>query len=124
MTSFPTPTRFSFFERNNLFLFPYRRMCQYRRICLPKNFRRYWPPLYMIIIKLFFYSLKLLMLIKFETPRFEKKMSVLHQKLTMIWPYTQKRNGSIWNTSEKQRKQTKRLKLNLLKRRGLEIFHF
>ena len=27
-----------------LFLFPYRRMCQYRRNFFAKNFRRYWAP--------------------------------------------------------------------------------
>ena len=33
MTSFRSPTRFSFFEKKIAFLFSYRRMGQYRRIC-------------------------------------------------------------------------------------------
>jgi hypothetical protein len=45
MPWFWTPTRFSFFERKNLFLSPYRRMCQYRRECpISRNFGRYWAP--------------------------------------------------------------------------------
>ena len=44
MTSFRTPTLFFIFEQKKIFLFPYGRMCQYRRNFLAKNFRQYWPP--------------------------------------------------------------------------------